>query len=159
MQHDAGQEWLVHRQGFRYPVPPVFYDPAQRLAAMDERGISHAVVSIAPQLFMYWVAVQQAVAWCRAANDALATFAAAAAGRIAAVATLPMQDPAAAVTELRRAVGELGLLGAEIGPDVVCTPLDDPVIRPVLTAAVDLGVPLIVHPYYVSAKRSLETST
>jgi aminocarboxymuconate-semialdehyde decarboxylase len=52
----GGREWLVHRQGFRYPVPPVFYDLDARLAAMDERGISHAVLSIAPQLFMYWVA-------------------------------------------------------------------------------------------------------
>ena len=51
---DAGQEWLVHRQGFRWPVPPVFYDLTARLAAMDQRGIDHAVLSAAPQLFMYW---------------------------------------------------------------------------------------------------------
>jgi aminocarboxymuconate-semialdehyde decarboxylase len=156
VQREAGLEWLVHRQGFRYPVPPVFYDPAQRLASMDERGIGHAVVSIAPQLFMYWAAGALAVRYCRAANDSLAAFAAGSAGRVTAVATLPMQDPAAAVTELRRAVHELGMRGGQIGPDVVGTPLDDPVIRPVLTAAVDLGVPLIVHPYYVSAKRGLE---
>jgi aminocarboxymuconate-semialdehyde decarboxylase len=155
-ERSGGQEWLVHRQGFRYPVPPVFYDPEARAASMDERGISHAVLSIAPQLFMYWVDAGEAAGFCRAANDDLAAFAAGSAGRVTAVATLPLQDPAAAVTELRRAVTELGMAGAEIGPGANGTPLDDPVLRPVLAAAADLGVPLIVHPYYVAPSPGLE---
>jgi aminocarboxymuconate-semialdehyde decarboxylase len=151
-----GREWLVHRQGFRWPVPPVFYDDEARLASMDERGIDHAVLSIAPQLFMYWVDGSEAVGFSRAANDALAAFAAGTAGRITAVATLPLQDPPAAAAELRRAVTELGLAGAEIGPDANGTPLDDPALRPVLATAADLGVPLIVHPYYVAPRPGLE---
>src|SRR5262249_49172798 len=78
-------------------------------------------------------------------------FAAGSGGRITAVATLPMQDPEAAVTELRRTVTGLGMRGAEIGPDVAGTPLDDPGPRTVLAAAADLGVPLILHPYYLPA--------
>jgi aminocarboxymuconate-semialdehyde decarboxylase len=152
----GGKEWLVHRQGFRFPVPPVFYDAEARLASMDERGISHAVLSIAPQLFMYWVEPGEAAGFCRAANDDLAAFASGSAGRISAVATLPMQDPAAAVAELTRAVTELGMHGAEIGPHVDGIPLDDPAVRPVLAASVDLGVPLIVHPYYVAPRPGLE---
>jgi aminocarboxymuconate-semialdehyde decarboxylase len=152
----GGREWLVHRQGFRWPVPPVFYDGEERLASMDERGISHAVLSIAPQLFMYWAAGDEAAGFCRAANDALAAFAAGSGGRITAVATLPLQDPAAAGAELRRAVSELGMAGAEIGPDADGTPLDDPALRPVLATAADLGVPLIVHPYYVASRPGLE---
>jgi aminocarboxymuconate-semialdehyde decarboxylase len=88
-------------------------------------------------------------------NDALAAFAAGSGGRITAVATLPMQDPAAAAGELRRAVTELGMRGAEIGPDVAGTPLDDPGPRTVLAAAAGLGVPLILHPYYVGARPGL----
>jgi aminocarboxymuconate-semialdehyde decarboxylase len=155
-ERSGGMEWLVHRQGFRYPVPGAFYDPEARLASMDERGIDHAVLSIAPQLFMYWVDGQEAAGFCRAANDALAEFASGSAGRITAVATLPLQDPGAAVTELRRAVTELGMHGAEIGPDAGGTPLDDPALRPVLSAAAGLGVPLIVHPYYVAPRPGLE---
>jgi aminocarboxymuconate-semialdehyde decarboxylase len=153
-RHD-GQEWLVHRQGFRYPLPPVFYDLTARLASMDERAITHAVLSVAPTLFMYWVDSSEAAGFCRAANDALATFAAGSGGRITAVATLPMQDPGAAAAELRRAVGELGMRGAEIGPDAAGTPLDDRSLRPVLAAAADLAVPLIVHPYYVGPQPGL----
>jgi aminocarboxymuconate-semialdehyde decarboxylase len=155
-ERGGGTEWLVHRQGFRFPVPPVFYDAEARLASMDERGISHAVLSIAPQLFMYWTEPGEAAGFCRAANDDLAAFAAGSAGRISAVATLPMQDPAAAVAELTRAVTELGMRGAEIGPHVDGLPLDDPAVRPVLAASVDLGVPLIVHPYYVAPRPGLE---
>ena len=155
-EYAGGQEWLVHRQGFRYPVPAVFYDLDARLAVMDERGIGHAVLSIAPQLFMYWVDRGEAAGFCRAANDALAAFAAGSAGRVTAVATLPLQDPAAAVAELRRAVTELGMRGAEVGPDAAGVPLDDPALRPVLAAAAGLRVPLIVHPYYVAPRPGLE---
>ena len=91
----GGTEWLVHRQGFRFPVPPVFYDPQARLASMDERGIGHAVLSVAPQLFMYWTDGTEAAGFCRAVNDDLAAFADGSAGRITAVATLPLQNPAA----------------------------------------------------------------
>jgi aminocarboxymuconate-semialdehyde decarboxylase len=148
-ERDSGQEWLVHRQGFRYPVPPVYFDPGARLRSMDERGISHAVLSIVPQLFMYWADAAEAAGFCRAANDALTAFTAGTGGRLTAVATLPLQDPAAAVSELKRAVTELGMRGAEIGPHAEGTPLHDPGLRPVLAAAADLGVPLIIHPYYV----------
>ena len=113
----AGEEWLVHRQGFRWPVPPVFYDLPARLAAMDKHGIGHAVLSVAPQLFMYWADATEAAAFCREVNDELAGLRPAG-GRVTAVATLPMQDPPAAVAELRRAVTGLGMRGAEIGPDV-----------------------------------------
>jgi aminocarboxymuconate-semialdehyde decarboxylase len=154
-ERTGGQEWLVHRQGFRWPVPPVFYDLPARLAAMDQRGIGHAVLSAAPQLFMYWADATEAAGFCREVNDELAAFAAGSGGRITAVATLPMQDPAAAVTELRRAVTGLGMRGAEIGPDVAGTPLDHPGPRTVLAAAADLGVPLILHPYYVGARPGL----
>jgi aminocarboxymuconate-semialdehyde decarboxylase len=153
-ERSGGQEWLVHRQGFRWPVPAVFYDLPARLAAMDQRGIGHAVLLVAPQLFMYWADATGAAAFAGEVNDELAAFAAGSGGRITAVATLPMQDPAA-VAELRRAVAGLGMRGAEIGPDVAGTPLDDPGPRAVLAAAADLGVPLIVHPYYVGARPGL----
>jgi aminocarboxymuconate-semialdehyde decarboxylase len=150
-----GAEWLVHRQGFRYPVPAAFSDLEARLASMDERGVDQVVLSISPTLFLYWADPVETVDFCRLANDSLARFAAASGGRIVAVATLPMQAPDAAVKELHRAVAELGLRGAEIGPAVEGTPLDDPTVRPVLDAANDLGAPLILHPYYVGPRAGL----
>lgn len=150
-----GREELVHRQGYHYPIDPAFFDVEKRLAAMDDAGTDVALVSIAPTLFMYWAAADEAVDFARQANDALASMAADSGGRLVGVATLPMQDTDAAVAELRRAVGELGMRGAEIGPVVEDRPLDDPSTRPVLATAAALGVPLVLHPYYVGDRAGL----
>lgn len=152
-----GVEWVVHRQGFRWPLHRTFHDVEARLAAMNEMGIDAAVVSIAPTLFMYWASDTGAlVEHCRRANDALAKFARDSGGRIEAVATLPMPDGDAAAGELRRAVRELGLKGAEIGTRVEDAGLDDTGVRPVLETAVELGVPLVLHPYNVGKRAGLE---
>jgi aminocarboxymuconate-semialdehyde decarboxylase len=150
-----GTPWAVHRQGYRYPLPPHFHDLTARLAHMDTTGISEAVVSIAPPLFLYWADLAEGVDAARLVNDELARMARDSGGRLSALATLPMRDPDAAVAELRRAVGELGLRGAEIGPHVEGVHLDDFRLRPVLAAAQQLGVPLLVHPYYVGAQPEL----
>jgi aminocarboxymuconate-semialdehyde decarboxylase len=156
IERTGGAEWLTHRQGFSYPLPPVYFDVAARLRSMDERGIDHALVSISPTLFMYWVAGTEADGFCRLANDSLAALAAESGGRITAVAALPMQHPDAAAAELRRSVSELGMRGAQIGPGIEDVPLDDAAFRPVLRTAADLGVPLILHPYYVGPRPGLE---
>jgi aminocarboxymuconate-semialdehyde decarboxylase len=58
-----------------------------------------------------------------------------------------MCAPELAAEELRRACGELGLKGVEIGTSVGDTTLDDPALDPVFAAAADLGAPLFLHPY------------
>lgn len=151
----GGAEWLVHRQGFRYPVPVTFYDVEARLAAMDEGGIDTAVISPNVQLYFYWADAAGAADFCRFSNDSMARFVASSGGRLQGTAQLPMQDADLAVRELDRAVNELGLVGAEIGPEIEGTPLDDPAVAPVLQAAQRLGVPLILHPYYVGPRPGL----
>ncbi len=151
----AGAPWVVHRQGYRYPLPPHFHDVTARLAHMDAMGVTAAVLSVAPPMFLYWVGGDEATDAARAVNDDLSRMVGDGDGRLSALATLPMQDPDAAAVELRRAVTELGLRGAQIGPHIEGTQLDDPRLRPVLAAAADLGVPLLLHPYYVGAQPEL----
>lgn len=156
VERTDGQDWMVHRQGFRYPMAPVFYDLESRLAAMDGMGIDDAVVSMNVQLYFYWAEASEAAGFARSANDAMAEFVGSSGGRLHGLATLPMQDPDAAVAELERAVRDLGLLGAEIGPEVEGTPLDDPGVVGILEAAQRLGVPLVLHPYYVGPRPGFE---
>lgn len=146
-----GRPWVVHRQGYRYPLLPGFHDVGAKLATMDADGVTLSVLSPAPPLFLYWVEAAEAVAAARQVNDAVAAMVAEAPDRFAGLATLPMQDPQAAAVELRRAVLELGLRGAQVGPHVEGVGLDDPSLRPVLQTAQELGVPLVLHPYYVGA--------
>ncbi len=57
-----------------------------------------------------------------------------------------MADPSAAAAELRRAVVELGFVGAMIHGLTNGLFLDDPAFVPVLSEAQDLGVPIYLHP-------------
>lgn len=152
----AGEPWVVHRQGYTYPLLDAFHDVESRLTTMDSTGVDVAVLSIAPPLFLYWLSGVEGIAAAITINDAIAAMVDAAPDRFVGVATLPMQDPAAAIAELRRSVIELGLRGAQIGAHIEGVPLDDVSIRPVLAEAQQLGVPLLIHPYYVGSTPGLD---
>jgi len=149
-----GTEWLVHPQGYRYPLSPEFFDLDARIRQMDGLGIDVSVLSLTPTLFFYWLEAGAAADFCRQANDSLAAFASRS-DRIHGVATVPMQQPEAAAAELGRAVVDLGLRGVQIGTTVEQTPLDDRRFDPFFAAAAELGVPVILHPYYVGTRPNL----
>lgn len=151
-----GRRWVAHEQGFAYPLDETFFGGDAKLADMRARGLEASVMSLSPTMFFYWIAASDAAAFARYANDALADVVRRSGGRLAGVATLPMQDPGAAANELRRAVEELSLRGAHIGTSVEGAYLDEDRFTPVLEAADALGVPLIVHPYYVGPRPGLE---
>jgi predicted TIM-barrel fold metal-dependent hydrolase len=66
-------------------------------------------------------------------------------GRFIGLAVLPMQDPVAAVEELDRAVGELGIHAPLVISNVNGQNLDGAEFWPVYARIEELGVPLIVH--------------
>ena len=67
-------------------------------------------------------------------------------GRFAALATLPLNDPAASVKELRRACGELHFPGAMLFSNVNGAGLNEPQFWPIYEAANELGAVLYIHP-------------
>ena len=146
-QQHNGQEWVVHRQGFRYPLAPEFWNPEAKLSHMERLGIDISVLSIAPTMMFYWLDAADGQAFCQQTNEAMAQLAAQSKGRLYGLAALPLQDPKAAAAELKRSVQELGLLGALVGTTFEKTPLDDPRFEPVLATAAELNVPLLLHPY------------
>jgi len=146
---------LTHPQGFRSPLTPDFHDAAAILARMDASGIEQSVLSLSPTMFFYEREPREAVAFARDVNDALAQMVDGE-ERLLAIAQLPLQAPEAAVEELERAVEQLGLVGALIGTNVGETPLDADELEPVLACAARLGVPVMLHPYFVGPKPRLE---
>ncbi len=154
VQRRDGVEWLVHPQGYGYPLSPEFFDVEAKLREMDRLGIASSVLSLTPTMFFYWLDANVAGDFCRLANDSLATLVAQS-DRLHGVAVVPLQQPEAAAAELRRAVGDLGLRGAEIGTTVEQVPLDDPRFDPFFAAAAELDVPVILHPYYVGTRPDL----
>jgi aminocarboxymuconate-semialdehyde decarboxylase len=148
--------WLVHPEGFRYPLHPEFLDVEARLAQMDRTEIDISVLSITPTLFFYESDPDAAVEFARKANDALAEMIAQS-DRLLGFAHLPLQAPAEAAKELDRCIGELGFKGAHIGTSYAGgKPLDGPDLEPVWAAADRHGLPLLLHPYYVGSKPGLE---
>jgi aminocarboxymuconate-semialdehyde decarboxylase len=66
--------------------------------------------------------------------------------RFSGLATVPMQDVKAAVTELERAVSVLGLKGAMVDTQVNGLAWDEPSFAPLFKAAEELGAAIFFHP-------------
>jgi aminocarboxymuconate-semialdehyde decarboxylase len=79
-------------------------------------------------------------------NDAFAAVVRAKRGRFAALATLPLNDPAASVKELERACKQLGFRGAMVFSNINGVALSDQRFWPVYEAANDLGAVIHIHP-------------
>src|SRR4026209_2798824 len=63
-----------------------------------------------------------------------------------ALATLPLNDPAASLKEFRRATGELGMRGAMLFSNINGVALSDERFWPLYEAANDMGAVLYIHP-------------
>jgi aminocarboxymuconate-semialdehyde decarboxylase len=79
-------------------------------------------------------------------NDAFARVAHDRPARFTALATLPLNDPAASVRELERAVRQLGLCGAMLFSNVNGTALADERFWPLYELANELDAVLHIHP-------------
>lgn len=156
LEEVGSQTWVVHPQGYRYPLMPEFYDIGARIKSMDSLGIEAAILSIAPPLFLYWIEPDEAVEAARIINDAIAEMVGQAPDRFVGLMTLPLQTPRAAAEELKRCVNQLDLRGGLIGPHCEGINLDDMSLRPVLSTAEKEDVPLVVHPYYVGSTPGLD---
>lgn len=130
--------------GVRYVGSP-FMDVGVRVKRMDQAGIDFQLLSPNPLTYFHFIEANEANRFCRVHNDALAAIVRAHPERLAGAAALPMQDIGAAIEELHRAVGELGLIAAYIGTDMP-TPLDDPAMDRFYAACIALDVPLFIHP-------------
>ncbi len=122
-----------------------------RLADMDANGVDVQVLSYSTPGVEVIEDPAEAVAAARQINDSLAKAIAAHPTRFAGFATLPLQDPKAAVVELRRAVNELGFKGVLYNDHVRGHYLDEPQFRPLWAELERLGVPLYLHPAVIPA--------
>ena len=116
----------------------------QRLKEMDEMAIDMEVLSINP--FWYRKERDVAEAICKINNEKLAELCGQKPDRFAAFASLTMQAPDLAATQLENAVKKLGLKGAAIGASVLGDDFANEKYHPVLKKAEELGCVLFIHP-------------
>lgn len=133
------------------PFPRGGWDLDRRLADLDYAGFDLQVLSNCPQTFLYEREAALTAALCQIQNEAIADLVRRHPARFLGIATLPMQDPARAADELRRAVTKLGLKGAQIGSHIEGKNLDDPALEPIWATAEELGAFLLIHPQKTAA--------
>ena len=143
---DSG-ETFVRDDRHSSPLYAEFHDADAKVEGMDRKGIDVSVISVTPVVFFYWLDTDAGLAASRIMNDGIARMAAKRPDRLRGMATLPMQDADAAVTELERVVKEHGFRSVELGCRVRGELLSEPKFRPVLRRAQELGVFVFTHPY------------
>jgi uncharacterized protein len=128
--------------------PGAFEDPSPTgwVRFLDELGLAAAVLYPTDALaFGKMIDVDLAIGTARAYNDWLHAAYLQRDARLKGIALIPLQDPAAAVDELRRAVTELGMVGALLPSTGLQSHLGDKRYWPVYAEADRLGCCLSVH--------------
>jgi predicted TIM-barrel fold metal-dependent hydrolase len=122
----------------------MFIAVEKRLEAMDAMAIDMEVLSINP--FWYRKDRDTAAEIVRINNEKLAELVASKPDRFAAFASLSLQYPDLAVTQLETAVKTQGLRGAAVGASVLGDSFAQPKYHPVWAKAEELGATLFIHP-------------
>lgn len=129
-----------------FTSPKVRFTVEQRLQDMDEQKVDVQVLSIHMPFVGYHLEAAQGLALAREFNDELGATVRQNTGRLAGLATLPVQDVKSAIGELERAVTRLGLKGAALDTQVNGKQWDEPEFLPFFKAAEQMKAVLFYHP-------------
>ena len=143
---DSGNP-VLHYPGDYNVVVPGHRDITHRTGVLREADVDTQVLTFtSPGTHVEEPA--RAVELARLVNDAFAEVIGLSGGRYTALATLPLNDPAASVQEFVRAVDDLGLPGAMLFSNVNGTALSDRVYWPLYEAASERDAVLYIHPIH-----------
>ncbi len=133
------------------PLLPGLHDLDAHRRFLAAQGIDAGVFGPLMDVAGYSLPPARGAAWSRAQNEALAAALRATGEPHVGLATVPLQDPHVAAAELTHAVATLGLRGAMVDPNALGRALGDRHFDPFWTAAADLGVPVMLHPFLLEA--------
>jgi aminocarboxymuconate-semialdehyde decarboxylase len=131
---------------------PMLADLDVRFRVMDAFGDDYQQVFSLPtppiEVFAQGFDSQVRLDLARAANDGMAELVRRHPDRFSGfVAALPLNDPDAAVRELRRAVDDLGARGFQITSNIVGKPITAPEFLPLFETMAAYDLPIWMHPY------------
>jgi aminocarboxymuconate-semialdehyde decarboxylase len=127
------------------PLPTKFIDLKQRLADMDEQGVSMQALSLTTPM-VNWADGDFSLKLSRTWNDAASDAHKAYPNRLVALMILPMLDPDRAIDELIRAAKLPGMRGVYMGTNVSNRDLDDPLFEPIFAKIEQVNLPVFLHP-------------
>jgi len=142
---DVNGNPVLHSPGdANFAVPP-HRDIEVRQHVLEQEGIDTQVLTFtSPGVHVH--PPDKAIAYARLVNDAFAAIVGERRGRFTSLATLPLNDPAASVAELRRVMDTLGFRGVMLFGNVNGTPLSDHRLWPLYQAADERDAVCYIHP-------------
>lgn len=141
----TGQTIIRFRGARFFGITAPMTDPAKRLEDMDRVGIDVEVLSLSTPN-VYFAPPERQAEVARLCNDAYAELAAAHPSRFKGFASIPMDDPDAALRELERALGELRMQGVVVLSNINGRALTDARYRPFFEECDRRGVCVFIHP-------------
>ena len=125
----------------------------ERLADMDKMDLDVMAVSCAPPQFHYGVDASLGHESSQLINDTIASQIAPRPDRFVGIATVPLQDTGLALTELERAVSELGFRGVMVQASVGGEELSAERLEPFWARCEALDIPVFIHPASFKTER------
>jgi aminocarboxymuconate-semialdehyde decarboxylase len=141
----AQQAFEVGRREVRSAVRE-WTDLHRIVADQDAAGTDAVVLSPLVLLLSYDAPPEEGLRRCRIQNEGLARMVDAGGGRIAALGTVPLQDPRPAAQELRALMADGVLGGVEVAANVGGRYLGDDAFEPFWAAAEETGAVVFIHP-------------
>jgi aminocarboxymuconate-semialdehyde decarboxylase len=146
---------VLHSPGDYNVVVPGHRDLEARTAALDAVGVDAQVISFtAPGTSIE--TPERAAELARTVNDGLAAGRDAYPDRFFPLGHLPLNNPAAAVVELERVLGELGFAGVMLYSNASGVPLADDRFLPLYERIDEAGAVVYVHPTYPLGVEAME---
>jgi aminocarboxymuconate-semialdehyde decarboxylase len=143
--HDSAGNPCLHYPGDYNVAVPGHRDIEYRVQVLKDSGVDTQVITLTtPGTHIEGAAA--GVRLARLVNDAFARVVADKRGLFASLATLPLCDPAASVTELRRAMEQLKFPGVMVFSNINGVALSDRSFWPLWEAANELGAIVHIHP-------------
>jgi aminocarboxymuconate-semialdehyde decarboxylase len=154
MDYDAEGNPRLHYPGDYNILVPGHRDLDFREDVLRKHGVDKQVITFTTP-GTHFEEPATAVAMAQKINDAFAA-AVRRQTRFVSLATLPLNDPAASVAELERAVKTLRLPGAMVFSNVNGVPLADPVYEPLWRKADELKAIMYIHPAHPLGVEAME---
>ena len=130
-----------------HPARPALYDLDARFRIMDEFGDYQQILTLALPSIEELTDGAEANELARMANDGMAELVAKHPDRfIAFAASVSLYDVDAAMTELDRAINQLGAVGLQLFTNVNGAAMDDPRFEPLFARMAELDKTIWVHP-------------
>jgi aminocarboxymuconate-semialdehyde decarboxylase len=128
------------------PFPPPLLDLEVRWDTMAQMGVDRQLLSVWADLFGYGMSAEEGARWHRLLNETLGAVTQQHAARLAALASVPLQDAQRAARELEYGIEQCGAVGGVIAANMNDISLGEAPLDEFWAAAEALDAPIFIHP-------------